>query len=77
MLSSTLQSKAEEGTNHTLGQSARARTIPLREAISLAPWLQSLYEDSGYSAPKARNVIAQGNALGKGHNNPGSAEGAT
>lgn len=27
-------------------------------------------------APKARNVIAQGNALGKGHSNSGSAEGA-
>jgi hypothetical protein len=29
-----------------------------------------------FSAPKARNVIAQGNALGKGHINLGSAEGA-
>jgi hypothetical protein len=36
----------------------------------------SLCENSGFSAPKARNVIAQGNALGKGHDNPGSAEGA-
>ena len=27
-------------------------------------------ENSAFSAPKARNVIAQVNALGKGHNNP-------
>ena len=30
----------------------------------------------GFSAPKARDVIAQGNALGKGHKNAESAEGA-
>ncbi|HKO96505.1 MAG TPA: hypothetical protein VJU86_05920 [Pyrinomonadaceae bacterium] len=33
-------------------------------------------ENTGFSAPKARNVTAQGNALGTGHNNGESAEGA-
>jgi hypothetical protein len=37
---------------------------------------QRLGENFGCSAPKARNVIAQGNALGKGHFHLGSAAGA-
>jgi hypothetical protein len=44
--------------------------------LTLSTFDLRLCENSRFSAPKARNVIAQGNALGKGHNDPGSAEGA-